>query len=65
MRHVTKLPSMSERIATLQVKLVYRAQFLPDDALLTKIRPGLEAQKRSYWSKLYNKSPTVTSPTTI
>ena len=59
MRHLTKLPSMSERIATLQVKFVYRAQFLPDDGLLTKIRSGLEAQKSSYWSKLCNKSPTV------
>ena len=59
MRHLTKLPSMSERIATLQVKFVYRAQFLPDDALLTQLLPGLEAQKRSYWSKLCNKSDIV------
>ncbi|KAI9271745.1 hypothetical protein BDA99DRAFT_556956 [Phascolomyces articulosus] len=59
MRHLTKLPSMSERIATLQVKFVHRAQFLPEDALLTQLLLGLEAQKRSYWSKLCNKSDIV------
>ena len=59
MRHLTKLPRMSERIATLQVKFVYRARFLPDDALLTQLLPGLEAQKRSYWSKFCSKSDIV------
>ena len=59
MRHLTKHLSMSELIAVLQVKYVYRAQFLLDDALLTQLRPGLEAQKTSYWSKLCNKSPII------
>ncbi|KAI7851205.1 hypothetical protein BDC45DRAFT_572294 [Circinella umbellata] len=59
MRHLVKMPSMSERIAILQAKFVYRAEFLPSDALFTIIRPVLEAQQGSFWSKLKKKSPII------
>ena len=50
-RHMANLPTMDERIHTLGAKYLSRAFYLPDDALLTQLRPILRDQ-RHQWNKL-------------
>ncbi|KAG2225578.1 hypothetical protein INT45_013689 [Circinella minor] len=50
-RHMVNLPTMDERVHTLGVKYLSRAFYLPDDALLTELRPILR-DNRHRWKQL-------------
>ncbi|KAI9488546.1 hypothetical protein BDB00DRAFT_772278, partial [Zychaea mexicana] len=52
MRHLARLPSMQRRTSILQAKFLYRAQYLPDDALLTHLRPYLLRPSTTHRNKL-------------
>ncbi|KAG2217128.1 hypothetical protein INT45_011911 [Circinella minor] len=50
-RYMANLPTMDERIHTLGVKYLSRAFYLPEDALLTELRPILR-DNRHRWKQL-------------
>ncbi|OAD71055.1 hypothetical protein PHYBLDRAFT_171117 [Phycomyces blakesleeanus NRRL 1555(-)] len=53
-RHLGNLPSMRERILTLGFKFVYRAFWLPDEALFTLLRPVLTNPAHQWFKLLAN-----------
>ncbi|OAD72629.1 hypothetical protein PHYBLDRAFT_169751 [Phycomyces blakesleeanus NRRL 1555(-)] len=53
-RHLGNLPSMRERILTLGFKFVYRAFWLPDEALFTLLQPVLTNPAHQWFKLLAN-----------
>ncbi|CEG84184.1 hypothetical protein RMATCC62417_18027 [Rhizopus microsporus] len=56
MLHLTNLPNMKDRISILQAQFLFRASFLQDDALLTKLLSYIQSQRISKWSQLSKSS---------
>ncbi|CEG74667.1 hypothetical protein RMATCC62417_09838 [Rhizopus microsporus] len=56
MLHLTNLPNTKDRISILQAQFLFKASFLPVDALLTKLLPYIQSQRISKWFQLSKSS---------
>ncbi|KAG1548195.1 hypothetical protein G6F49_009974 [Rhizopus delemar] len=56
MRHLSRLPTMKERLNILQAQFLFRSFTLPEDALLTKLMPHIQNDRHQQWYKLSKSS---------